>query len=92
MSALNILILLVIAGIVGSIGSGLVRARGYGCVMHIVIGFIGAFLGSWAAKKYSLPEPLTLDIGGTQLPLMWSIIGAVVVVAILSLISRRYYR
>jgi uncharacterized membrane protein YeaQ/YmgE (transglycosylase-associated protein family) len=91
MSAENILILLLIAGIVGSIGAGLIRARGYGCIMHIVIGFIGAFLGSWAAQKFGLPEPLKVSVGGHEILLLWSIIGSVVVVAILSLFSRRYY-
>lgn len=91
MSLGSILILLLIAGIVGSVGAGLVRARGYGCVLHIVIGFIGAFVGGYLARAFHLPEPLNLDIGGYNFPLLWSILGSVVVVAILSFISRRSY-
>jgi uncharacterized membrane protein YeaQ/YmgE (transglycosylase-associated protein family) len=92
MSLGSILILVLIAGIVGSIGAALVRARGYGCVLHIVIGFIGAFVGGYLAKTFHLPEPLSLDIGGYHFPLLWSILGSVAVVAILSLVSRRSYR
>ena len=91
MSLISILILVLIAGIVGSIGAALVRARGYGCLLQIVIGFIGAFVGSYLAKALHLPEPLSINIGGTEFPLLWSIVGSVVVVAILSLVSRRTY-
>ncbi len=91
MSLVSILILVLIAGIVGSIGAALVRARGYGCLLQIVIGFIGAFVGSYLARTFKLPEPLNLDIGGVQFPLLWSILGSVAVVAILSLLSRRRY-
>lgn len=89
MTLLSFLILLLIAGIVGSIGAGLVRARGYGCVLHVVIGFIGAFVGHWLASTFKLPEPLNLNVGGVNFPLLWSILGSVAVVAVLSLISRR---
>lgn len=87
MSLVNFLLLLLIAGIVGSIGAGLVKAQGYGCVLHIVIGFIGAFFGGYLANAFKFPEPLLLEIGGYPFPLLWSILGSVVVVAILSLIS-----
>lgn len=91
MSLGNFLVLIIIAGVVGSIGAGLVKVRGYGCLLHIVIGFIGAFVGGLLANALHLPEPLNLDIGGVQYPLLWSILGSIAVVAVLSLVSRRYY-
>jgi uncharacterized membrane protein YeaQ/YmgE (transglycosylase-associated protein family) len=36
-----------------------------------------------------LPEPFMLDIGGHPFPILWSIIGAALFVAIIHLFSRR---
>jgi uncharacterized membrane protein YeaQ/YmgE (transglycosylase-associated protein family) len=91
MSLGSFLLLLLIAGCVGSIGAALVKVSGYGCVLSIIIGFIGAFVGSLLANALHLPEPFNLDIGGYSFPLLWSILGSVLVVAMLSLITRRYY-
>lgn len=91
MSVGSFLVLLLIAGCVGSVGAALVRVRGYGCLLSIIIGFISAYIGSFIAGALHLPEPFNLSVGGYPFPLLWSILGSVVVVALLSLISRRYY-
>ena len=43
--------------------------RGEG-LLHIVIGFIGAYVGGYLASALHLPEPLVLDIGltGSEVP------------------------
>jgi hypothetical protein len=41
------------------------------------------------AQKLSLPEPFMVTIGGHPFPVLWSIIGAALFVAIIHLISRR---
>ncbi len=40
------------------------------------------------AHKLSLPEPFMLQISGQSFPILWSIIGAALFVAIIHLISR----
>lgn len=87
MSFLDILIQLVIAGITGSIARKLVGMDRGGCILSIVVGFIGALLGTWLARELNFPELYSFTIRGTNYPIIWSIIGAVLFTAFLSLIS-----
>jgi len=89
MSFLELLLLLLISGICGSIAQALVGFSRGGCLLSIAVGFIGALLGSWIARKLALPDFFVLNIGGTDFPVVWSIIGAVIFVAVLSLIVPR---
>lgn len=87
MSFFQILLLLLIAGICGSIARSLVGFSKGGCILSIASGFIGAVIGNWLARELNLPDFLTLDIGGTNFPVVWAIIGAVVFSGILSAMS-----
>jgi uncharacterized membrane protein YeaQ/YmgE (transglycosylase-associated protein family) len=89
MSLLEILLLLLIACVCGSIAQGLVGYSGGGCLMSIVLGFIGAMIGAWLGRQLGMPELLPLQIGGTTFPVIWSVIGGAIFVAILALISGR---
>ena len=89
MSVLEIIFLLIIAGIAGSIGQSLVGFSSGGCIISIAVGFIGALIGTWIAENMNLPKILVIDIGEVSFPLVWAILGAVVFTAILSLISPR---
>ena len=84
-----LLILIVIAAICGAIGKAIAGDVRGGLIVSIVLGFIGALLGPWVAGKLSLPEPFMIDIGGHPFPVLWSIIGAAIFVAIIHLVSRR---
>ena len=55
--------------------------------MCVVLGFIGALFGSWLAGLIGLPEPFMLQISGKDFPVLWSIIGAALFVAILNLLT-----
>jgi uncharacterized membrane protein YeaQ/YmgE (transglycosylase-associated protein family) len=89
MSLLNILILLLVAAVCGSIGQALVGYSVGGCLMSTVVGFIGAWVGSWLSVQLGLPEPLMISIGGETFPVLWSIVGSALFVAILALLTRR---
>ena len=89
MTLIDLLILLVIAGVCGSIARAIVGTTRGGCLVSIVLGFIGALLGSWLATQAGLPELLDIQIGNRSFPVIWSIIGASLFVAVLSLISGR---
>lgn len=89
MSILEFLMLLVVAGVCGSIGQALGGFGRGGCLVSIALGFIGALLGLWLKKLLDLPEMLPITIGGRPFPVIWSIIGSALFVAILGLISRR---
>ncbi|HET9587239.1 MAG TPA: GlsB/YeaQ/YmgE family stress response membrane protein [Anaerolineales bacterium] len=89
MSLLNILILLLVAAVCGSIGQALVGYSIGGCLMSTVVGFIGAWVGSWLSVQLGLPEPFMISVGGESFPILWSIIGSALFVAILGLLTRR---
>ena len=89
MSVINLLLLLLIAAVCGSIGQTLAGYSIGGCLTSIVVGFIGAFIGNWLAGALGLPEPLRVRLAGETFPVLWSIIGSALLVAVLALISRR---
>lgn len=89
MTVLEFLVLLLVAGICGAIGQAITGYSRGGCLVAIAVGFIGALLGRWLAALLGLPELFTLTIGGTAFPIVWSVIGGALFVAVLSLISGR---
>lgn len=89
MTITQLLILLLIAGICGAIGQAIGGYSHGGCLVSIALGFIGALLGTWLARALGLPELLAIPAGGMNFPIIWSIIGAALFVALIGLISRR---
>ena len=85
----SLLALLVIAGVCGAIGRSIAGYSHSGCLGSIALGFIGALLGSWLARHLHLPELLTIRIGNENFPVLWSIVGSALFVAVLSLFTRR---
>jgi len=89
MTILEFLLLLLIAGICGSIGQSIAGYSRGGCLVSIVLGFVGALLGSWISVQLNMPELFNVTVGGNQFPIIWSIIGAVIFVMIVGLFTRR---
>ena len=83
----DILISLLIAGIAGSIARSLSGFSRGGCIISIIVGFIGAMIGSLMSRELHLPDPFILHIGGNSYNILWTIIGAVIFTAVLSLIT-----
>lgn len=88
MSFLEFILLLVIAGICGSIGQSIAGYSKGGCIVSIVVGFIGALLGSWLSEQMGLPELFSVNIGGSAFPIIWSIIGAVIFTVVVGLLTK----
>lgn len=86
---IQLLVLLLIAGVCGALGQAIGGYSRGGCLVSIALGFIGALLGSWLAGQLHLPELLSIPVGGTKFPVIWSIIGAALFVALINLVSRR---
>lgn len=89
MTILDIIVLLIIAGICGALGQAITGFSRGGCLVSIAIGFIGAVLGMWLARQLHLPELFAIQIGTTSFPIIWSIIGSALFVAIIALLTRR---
>ena len=89
MTLLDLLLLLLVAGICGSLGQAISGYSRGGCLVSIALGFVGAILGMWLSRKLGLPELFTVQIGTTAFPIVWSIIGSALFVAVITLLTRR---
>ncbi len=89
MSLLDLLLLLLVAGLCGALGQAIGGFSRGGCLVSIALGFIGALLGLWLARSFGLPEPFPVKVGGQVFPIIWSIIGAALFVAVIGLVTRR---
>lgn len=86
MTLMGFLVLLIIAAICGGIGQSLAGYSVGGCLVSIIVGFIGAYIGMWMAGKFGLPELFVINIQGKAFPIVWSIIGAAVFTFLIALI------
>lgn len=85
----GLIFLLVVAAICGAVARAIAGEIRGGLIVSIAVGFVGALLGPWLAAQMKLSEPFMLHISGQSFPVLWSIIGASLFVAIIHLISRR---
>lgn len=93
MTLLGFVVLLVIAAIAGAIGQAISGYSLGGCLVSVIVGWIGAYIGMWIANQFGLPEPFMIQVQGEAFPLLWSVIGSAVLTTILGLLfrSRRVY-
>jgi uncharacterized membrane protein YeaQ/YmgE (transglycosylase-associated protein family) len=85
----GLLVLLVVAAVCGAVGRAIAGGSRGGCVVSIAVGFVGALVGMWIAHAVRLPEPFVVTIDGHPFPIVWSIIGSALFVALVHLISGR---
>lgn len=88
MTLLQFILFLAVAGLAGGIGQALAGYSRSGCLVSIALGFVGAVLGSWLAGLLGLPSILVVTIGSQPFPLVWSILGAALLVALLGFLSK----
>ena len=85
----GLIVLIIIAAVCGAVGKALAGGSQGGLIASIALGFIGALLGPWLASRLSLSEPLMLHVSGQAFPIVWSIVGAALFVALLHVLSGR---
>lgn len=90
MTLTGFLILLLIAAICGSIGQSLAGYDLGGCLVSIVVGFIGAYIGLWIAGKFGLPHFFAITIQGKAFPIVWAVIGSALFTLVVALIRRAF--
>jgi uncharacterized membrane protein YeaQ/YmgE (transglycosylase-associated protein family) len=85
MFATNSLIVILVVGLVaGWLAGQIMRGAGYGIIGDIIIGIIGAFIGSWLWAELHLPTIGDFWINAIVI----STAGAIVLLLILRLIRR----
>lgn len=91
MTLTGLILLLLIAGIVGAVGQSLSGYSFGGCLVSIIVGFVGAYIGVWLAGQLGLSEVFAITIEGESFPVVWGIIGSAILSLILGLFTRRGY-
>lgn len=81
-------VLLLIAAICGGLGQTIAGYSLGGCLVSIVVGFIGALIGEWLSVKLALPALFVIHIQGEAFPIIWAIIGSVIFTLVIGLIRR----
>ena len=89
LSLTELVLLIVIAAICGAVGKALAGGARGGLIVSTALGFIGALIGPWIAHQLGLSEPFVLHVSGQSFPILWSIVGAALFVALLHLLSGR---
>jgi len=75
---------LIIGAIAGWLAGVLVKGGGFGLIVDIIVGIVGAFIGGW------LSGVLHISLGGGWIgSIVTAVIGAVILLFIVRLFSRR---
>jgi uncharacterized membrane protein YeaQ/YmgE (transglycosylase-associated protein family) len=94
-SLIEVLVWAVVALICAAIAEAIIGYSPGGLFASIAIGLVGAFVGSWVARNIGLPPLLTFTFGDVRIELLWTILGATLLVGTLALLrrgTRRRYR
>lgn len=88
MTIVGFLLLLVVGAICGAVAELIVGFSPGGFLASAVVGFLGAAIGGWMAPRIGLPSVLAVRIEGYTIEVVWSVLGAIVLLAVLALIRR----
>ncbi len=88
MTLVGFLVLLVIAAICGGIGQSIAGYDLGGCLVSIVVGFIGAYIGMAIAAKFNLPPIFSISVENQPFPVVWAVIGSAIFTFIVALIRK----
>lgn len=80
---MDLIVFLIIGGLAGALAGRVVSGHGYGILMDIVVGVIGAFIGGWL-----FGHVLNLNTGGNLIiTFLAALVGAVLLLWILRLVT-----
>ena len=80
---IGIIILIVVGGILGWLASIVMRTDGQqGILLNVVVGIVGAFLAGLIVNGGSIATDINM------MSLLWSFLGAIVLLAIVNLVRR----
>jgi uncharacterized membrane protein YeaQ/YmgE (transglycosylase-associated protein family) len=88
MTLLQFVVYLVIAGVCGAIARALGGGTTGGFIVSILLGFLGAFVGDWLAGLLHLPQLFSVAVAGHSFPIIWSIIGGMLLVILAHALTR----
>ena len=91
MTLIGFLLLILVGAICGGIAEFIVGFRPGGFIAATIVGFLGAFIGGWIAPRIGLPSLLAVRVEGHSIEIVWSVLGAILLLLVLSAFRRRPY-
>ncbi len=91
MTVLEFVLYLIIAGVCGAVARAIAGGTAGGFVVSVLLGFLGAFLGTWLVRVLHLPLLFVVTIGGHPFPIVWSIVGGMLLVGVAHVLIRPRY-
>lgn len=82
---MSIIVFLIVGAVVGWL-AGKILGRDEGILASVVIGIIGSFIGSFISKLFTGADRSYLAISWSGF--FWSLVGALILVAILNAVTR----
>jgi uncharacterized membrane protein YeaQ/YmgE (transglycosylase-associated protein family) len=83
MSIGQIIVYMIVAAICGSIGAAIAGRDQKGCLTNIALGFIGALLGGYLSRELGVADLFYFR----SIPVIWTVIGSALFVAVLGLVG-----
>ena len=83
---MELIIWLIVGGVIGWLASIVMRTDAQqGIFLNVIVGIVGSFLGNWLGGMFGMGATLTEF---SPMGLLWSLIGAIVLLAIVNLVRR----
>jgi uncharacterized membrane protein YeaQ/YmgE (transglycosylase-associated protein family) len=92
MTLVGLLVLLVVGAACGVVAELIVGFSPGGFLASAVIGFVGAYVGGWLAHHFGLPRTYAMTVEGFTFDLVWTVVGAMLLLIILSMFRRHRLR
>ncbi len=81
--------LVVVAGVVGLLGQFITGYSRGGVPVSVIVAFLGALAGPHVAEYLGWAEPITVPLGEVRFPLITSAAGALALVLIVNLLTKK---
>lgn len=91
MTITGFLLFLLVGAICGAIAEFIVGWSSGGFIAAAVVGILGAFIGGWIAPRLGLPSLMAVRVEGYAIEVFWSILGAILLLLVLSAFRRTSY-
>jgi uncharacterized membrane protein YeaQ/YmgE (transglycosylase-associated protein family) len=85
----ELLLTSVVAVVCAMLGLSTSKYSRGGCIVYMAFGFIGAFLGTWVSRSLGFDKVPDMTIGASNFPVIWSLVGSVLLVAAIGLFVRQ---
>ena len=90
MSIFDFLIMVVLACVLGVVSQRILGLQRGGFLLTTILGFFGVLLGRELVYRLGFPEPIPIHVRGHPFPLVWSVIGGVVMTVVAAFLTRKW--